>query len=159
MKFKILAIVVLVLGLACASLASAAEVTRETYKEAVEPICETNTKANEKILGGVRQEVKAGKLKTAGAKFSQAAAALEKALKQIEGVAKPSADEAKLGKWFGYIKDEAGLFKSGASALKAGDKHAAQSIVAKLTHDATLANNEVIAFGFRYCRLEPSRFT
>ena len=51
------------------------------------------------------------------------------------------------------------LFKSGAAALKAGNKHAAQSIVAKLTHTATLANNEVIAFGFRYCRLEPSRFT
>ena len=32
-------------------------------------------------------------------------------------------------------------------------------MVVKLTHNANLANNQVLSFGFRYCKLEPSKFT
>jgi hypothetical protein len=62
-----------------ASLAMAEEVTRDSYTAAVEPICKTNTRADEK------------------------------------------------------------LFESGAAALK--------------------ANSKVLSFGFRYCKLEPLKFT
>ena len=48
--------------LVAASLAQATEVTRTTYNESVEPICKANTQANEKILKGVKAEVKANKL-------------------------------------------------------------------------------------------------
>jgi hypothetical protein len=41
-----------------APLAPGAEETRESCVAAVEPICKTNTKANEKILSGVRREVR-----------------------------------------------------------------------------------------------------
>jgi hypothetical protein len=37
------------------------EQTRESYVARVEPICKTNTKANERILAGVRGEGKEGK--------------------------------------------------------------------------------------------------
>lgn len=40
------------------SAALASEVTREGYREAVEPICKSNTQANERILAGVKQEVR-----------------------------------------------------------------------------------------------------
>ena len=135
--------------LAGASLASAEEVTRDTYTAAVEPICKTNTQANEKILKGVRAEVKAGKLKPAGVQFAKAAAALKKAYLQIKAVPQPPADTAKLTKWLAYVKEEATLFESGAKALKAGDKTKTQKIVIQLTHTANLANNEVISFNFR----------
>lgn len=147
------------LALAGASLAMAEEVTRDTYKAAVEPICKTNTQANEKILKGVRAEVKAGKLKQAGAQFAKAASALNSAYAQLKAVPQPPADTAKLGKWLAYVKTEAKLFSEAASALKANDKTKAQTIVVKLTHNANLANNQVISFGFRYCKLEPSKFT
>ncbi len=147
------------LALAGASLAMAEEVTRDTYKAEVEPICKTNTEANEKILKGVRQEVKAGKLKQAGAQFAKAAAALKKAYLQLKAVPQPPADVAKLSKWLSYVKTEAELFESAAKALKANNKTKAQTIVVKLTHNANLANNQVISFGFRYCKLEPSKFT
>ena len=42
------------LVLSCASLAFADEISRPEYKAAVEPICLSNTKANERILSDVR---------------------------------------------------------------------------------------------------------
>lgn len=156
---RLLIATTLVLALACASLASADEVTRDSYKAEVEPVCKTNTEANEKILKGVRQQVKQGQLKPAGAKFTKASKALQGAYDQLKAVPQPLADTAKLGKWLSYVKTEADLFESAAKALKAGDKTKAQTFVVKLTHNATLANNQVLSFGFRYCKLEPSKFT
>lgn len=140
-------------------LAFAEEVTRESYKATVEPICQANTKANERILSGVRSEVRSGMLKKAGAQFSKAASALKKAYLQLKAVQQPPADSGKLSKWLTYVKTEASLFESAAKALKAGNKNRAQTFVVKLTHNASLANNTVINFGFHYCKLEPSRFT
>lgn len=143
-----------------AAFAQAAEPpTRQTYKEEAEPICESNTKANEKILKGVRAEVKRGKLKPAGAAFAKAAAALTEAYGQLKALPQPPADVARLTKWLAYVREEAKLFKEGGKALKANKKPKAQTIVVKLTHNANLANNEVLPFGFRYCKLEPSKFT
>lgn len=156
---KLITAVVLAIALVGASLASAEEVTRDSYTAQVEPICKTNTEANEKILKGVRQMVKQGKLKPAGAQFSKAAKALKGAYAQLKAVPQPPADAAKLGKWLSYVKTEADLFESAASALKAGNKTKAQTFVIKLTHNANLANNQVLSFGFRYCKLEPSKFT
>ena len=156
---KTLALALLAFALLGASLASAEEVTRDSYLAQVEPICKTNTKSNEKILSGVRKEVKAGKLASAGAKFSKAAAALKKAYAQLKAVPQPSADTAKLGKWLSYISEEITLFEAGAKALKANDKHKTETLVAKLNHAANLANSQVISFGFHYCKLEPSKFT
>jgi hypothetical protein len=145
--------------LATASLALAAETTREAYVATVEPVCKSNTQANEKILKGVKTEVKQGKLKPAGAQFSKAAAALKKTYAQLKAVPQPSADAAKLNKWLGYVKEEANLFEKTATALKAGNKNKAQVMVVKLTHNANLANDQVLSFNFKYCRFEPSKFT
>lgn len=138
---------------------AAAEETRETYKQHVEPICQVNSKANERILKGVRQEVKQGKLKLAGSKFAKASAALKKTYSELAAVEKPPADAARLTKWLGYVKQEAELFAQGGKALKANNKHKAQQIVNKLTKTANLANSTVLAFNFHYCRFEPSKYT
>jgi len=150
---------ILAFMVAGASLAYAEEVTRDSYKAQVEPICKTDTEANEKVLQGVRTEVKQGKLKPAGARFMKAAQALNKAYLQLKAVPQPPADEAKLAKWLSYIKTEVSLFEQAGKALKAGNEHKAQTYVAKLTHNANLANSQVISFGFRYCKLQPSKFT
>ena len=144
---------------AFASLASAAEISRSEYKAQVEPICRTNSKANETILKPVRKLVKQGKLKQAAARFTQASSALKKTLTQLKAVPQPTADEAKLSKWLGYVKTEAELFSQAAKKLKAGKKSAAQKVVNKLTSTANLANATVLSFEFHYCRLEPSKYT
>lgn len=158
-SFAALSAVVLTLSMLASPLAMAAEVTRESYKEAVEPICKSNTEANERILKGVRQKVKAGKLKAAGTQFEKAGKALHKALVQLKAVPQPSADEAKLAKWLKYVGEEEKLFLKGAKQLKAGDKNGAQATVIRLNHNANQANNQVLAFEFKYCRFEPSKFT
>jgi hypothetical protein len=145
--------------LAFASLASAAEISRDEYKAQVEPICKTNSKANETILKPVRKLVKRGKLKQAAARFTKASSALKKTLTQLQAVPKPTADEAKLEKWLGYVKTEANLFSRAAKKLKGGKKGAAQKVVNKLTSTANLANATVLSFEFHFCRLEPSKFT
>jgi hypothetical protein len=139
--------------------AFAAEVSRDEYKEAAEPICKTSEKANERILSGVSKEVKQGKLKTAAAKFTTASKQQTQTLKQLEGLPQPTADEARLAKWLGYLKIEAELFERAGRKLKAGDKPGAEHVFAKLTPNANRANNQVLPFEFRYCELKPQKFS
>jgi hypothetical protein len=141
-----------------AGLALAAETTRVEFVAAVEPICKANTKANERILTGVQKEVKEGKLATAAARFAKAMSALKKTRAELAVVPQPPADKARLTKWLGYIKVEVALFEATAKKLKAGDKAGAEHMSVRLTREASLANNEVLPFEFRYCRAEPSRF-
>jgi hypothetical protein len=141
------------------SFAFAGEVTRASYREAVEPICKADTQANERILVGVKSEVRAGKLKPAAAQFAKAARALKSAIAQLQAVPAPAADAARLSKWLGKVSNEAGYFEAVAKKLRAGDKSGAEHLVNKLTTEAGAANNIVIPFEFTYCRLEPSRFT
>lgn len=142
-----------------ASFAPAAEQTRESYVASVEPICKTNKETSDRTLSGVKQLVKADKLKQAGERFAKAAAALEKAEHQLAAVPQPPADAAKLAKWLAGIKAEAALMRSIAAKFKQGDKARASSLVVKLTHNATTTNNLVIAFQFHYCKIDPSNYT
>ena len=145
--------------LALTSIAFAAEVSRSEYKAQVEPICQKNSKANERILKGVRKLVKQGKLKPAATKFEKAGKALTQTYNQLKVVPQPTADEAKLRKWLSYVKEEASLFTRAGKKLRKGQKGAAQSLVNKLTSNANKANALVLAFNFRYCKFEPSKFT
>jgi hypothetical protein len=137
----------------------AAEQTRESYREAVEPICKVNTEANERILAGVKQDVRGGKPGPAAAKFTKAARALRLTVAELRAVPAPPADAARLSKWLGKVSNEASLFERIAASLRAGEKAQAEKLVTKLTTNANQANNMVIAFEFEYCRLEPARFT
>ncbi len=139
--------------------ALAAETTRGEYTEQVEPICKTNKEESEKILKGVKTLVKQNKLKQAGARFTKAANALEKAEKQLARVPQPAADQAKLSKWLSDIKGEVSLMRRIAAAFKAGNKSKGSSLSVKLTHNANTANNQVLVFGFHYCKINPSQFS
>jgi hypothetical protein len=150
---------VLAFALLAAPFAQATEVTRESYKEAVEPICKTNVEATERILKGVKAKVKADKLKPAATQFTQAAAALHKAIVKLKAVPQPTADKATLTKWLKYIEEEESFFTKIAQKLKAGDKNGATAMQVRLSHTANQANNQVLAFEFKYCRVEPSKFS
>jgi hypothetical protein len=137
----------------------AAEQTREGYREAVEPICKVNTEANERILAGVKGEVRGGRLKPAASRFARAAKALKGTVGELRAVPPPPADRSRLSRWLGQVSTEASLFERIAASLRAGQKARAERFVTKLTTNANQANNMVIAFEFEYCRLEPARFT
>lgn len=158
-SFAALSAVVLTLSMLAAPFAEAAEVTRESYKEAVEPICRTNTKANERILKGVRQKVKKGKLKPAATQFTKAAKSTHRALGKLKAVPQPTADEARLSRWLKYIQQEEGYFRKIAKKLKAGNKNGAFKMQLQLEHTANQANNTVLPFEFKYCKVNPSKFS
>lgn len=150
-----LAAVAMLLG---AGAASAAEISPSEYREQVEPICKNDTKANEKILDGVRQNVKAGKLKKASRQLSAAAKALKQAYFQLSKVPKPAEDAARLTRWLSGVKTEADLFASTSRKLAKGEKNAAQKMIVRLQSNATKTNNQVLDYEFRYCRLQPNKF-
>lgn len=143
----------LIVVLMLAATAFAAEVSREEFTASAEPICKTGRMANERILATVEKEVKEGKLKTASVKFAKASTEQAKALRQLEALPRPAADEARLTKWFSYLKLEADLFASAGKKLKAGNKGAASQDISKLSHNVNKANNQVLPFGFHYCLL------
>jgi hypothetical protein len=82
-----------------ASLAFVAETNRSEYEAAIEPIRRSNTRANERILAGAREEVRRGKLKPAAARFAEASSALDRTLCEIGSVPRPVADEVRLLSW------------------------------------------------------------
>jgi hypothetical protein len=140
---------------------AAAEITKDEYKILVEPICKTNKQASDKYLKHVRSQVKHDQLKQAGQNFSKAAAALEKAQKQLAAVEKPPADSAKLTKWLNGIKGEVALMKTIAANLKKNTKAGktkATSLVVKLEKNATTTNNIVISYSFNFCKIDPSKY-
>lgn len=153
------ALLILALGATVALGVTSPEQTREGYVAQVEPICKTNTKANERILDGAEQKVKQGKLKVAAGQFAQASAAFGKAVKQIKAVPQPVADQAKLAKWTKALEEETKLLSEIGKALKAGNKSKAQTLSVKLTHNGNVANNAVLGFEFDYCLIDSSRFS
>ena len=132
--------------------------TREGYVAAVEPICKTNTKANEQILSGVRKKIQKGQLAVAAGQFGKAASAFRKAVKQIKAVPQPVADVAKLNKWFGFLDTQTKMLGEISKALKNDEKTKAQTLSVKLTRNANQANNAVLGFDFDYCVIDPSKF-
>ncbi|HEY2479577.1 MAG TPA: hypothetical protein VGI17_12720 [Solirubrobacterales bacterium] len=139
--------------------AFAAEVSRDEYKAAAEPICKSSARANERILANVRKEVTKGQLKTAAAKFAKASKEQSQTLRELEALPQPTADEARLAKWFSYLKLEAELFAQAGKKLKAGDKPGAEHVFAKLTQNVNKANVQVLPFGFDHCLLNASKLT
>jgi hypothetical protein len=151
--------------LCAAALAGAAfgatdpEQTRESYVAQLEPICKTNTKANERIFKGVRKLVRDGKLKLAAGHFAKAAAAFGKATNEIAVVPQPVADATRLSKWIGLLRKEKSLLGQIGQALRAGKKAKAQRLSIKLTHNGNVANNTVLGFEFHYCLIDSTRFS
>jgi hypothetical protein len=157
--FAALSAFAFVVAMLAAPFAEATTEERQAYKDAVEPICKTNVQANERILKGVKAKVKAGKLKPAATQFTKAANSTKTALTKLKAVPQPPEDKAKLTKWLKYIQEEEGYFRKIAQKLNAGDKNGATAMQIRLQHTATQANNTVLAFEFKYCHVEPSKFS
>ena len=133
--------------------------SRAEYASQVEPICQANTEANKRILENVRQKVKSGRLKEAGAQFIHASAAFGSTVDRIATVPRPPADDERLLKWFKFLRIvEADLRKLGR-ALKAGEKIRATHEAIRVERSSNAANNVSFVFEFHYCRITPSRFS
>ena len=146
-----------VIALVGAVPALALDSEQERYVEAAEPICKKN-KSQEEKLKGARELVENGKLDAASKLFFNAAKALKRTRAGLLQIPKPPAYATRLTKWLQYMKTEVQLFEVVARKLAAGEANRAQRMVARLVSTARQANNQVLDFEFRYCRVDPSKF-
>jgi len=138
--------------LAVAPLADGEEQTRESYKAQVEPICQANRSANERIMSGAKERVNKGKLKPAGKQFIRVSESFGRLIKQLRPIPAPAADEHRIGRWFELMK----LLRL---RLRSVGRYFIEGERIKGTHESILAersgisaNNISIAFHFHYCR-------
>jgi hypothetical protein len=133
--------------------------TREEYVAQVEPICERNTLENARILKGVRDKVRQGRLGAAGNQFIRASEEFGETVREIAAVPRPPADDARLVKWFGFLKIIKKHLRHLGAALREGDRIKATHESIRVQRSSNAANNVSFVFEFRYCRITPSRFT
>lgn len=136
--------------------------TRAQYVEQVEPICQANTEANKRILKNVKVKAKSGapaKMKEAGAQFIHASAVFGKTVEKLSAEPRPSADDARLLKWFTQLGVVQAKLRALGVALKANDEIKAAHEQIRVERASNAANNFSFVFGFHYCHLTPSRFT
>jgi hypothetical protein len=132
---------------------------RAEYVAAVEPICESNTEANKRILKGARQKVNDGKMPAAGGQFIRASDAFGKTITSIIAVPRPPEDDARLLKWVGFLKIVKTNLRKIGVALKEENRVKANHEAIRTERSANAANNVSSIFPFRFCRLTPSRFS
>ncbi|HKF81875.1 MAG TPA: hypothetical protein VKB23_02795 [Solirubrobacterales bacterium] len=155
---KPVVLLVAVAALFAAVPSNAADATRETYKEAVEPICKANREANAKVLNNVSKHVREGKLKQASAQLFAAAKALKQARARMLKVPKPVEDEARLTRWLEGIKTEVQLFETTGRKLANGEQNSASKMVVRLKNNANKTNSIVLDYEFEYCHIKPAEF-
>jgi len=152
----ILAVIVATLVVAPAALG--AEQTREGYVAAVEPICERDTLRSQKILSGAQERIKDQKLVPAGRQFLRVSETFGGAVRKLIAVPRPPADEARLQKWFEFLRIVQSRMRDLGKLLIAEERIKATHASIKLERSSNAANNVSFVFGFRYCRLSRSRF-
>lgn len=132
--------------------APAAEQTRESYKELVEPICEANRTVNARIMAGVRQRINKENFALAGKQFIRVSASFGKLIKRLAPVPPPVDDERRVARWLKFMR----LIKA---RLRMVGKYYKQGADIKAAHASILAersgisaNNISIVFKVRNCR-------
>jgi hypothetical protein len=138
--------------LAVAPLAGAEEQTRETYKAQVEPLCQVNRTANERIMQGAQKRINKDEFALAGKQFVRVSESFGGLVKQLAGVAAPPADAHRVDRWFEQMR----LLKT---RLRTVGKYYKEGEEIKAAHESVLAeragigaNNISIVFHFHYCR-------
>lgn len=144
--------------LAVPATASGMELTRAEYVAKLEPICKANADANTRILKGVKGQVERGKFVPAGKRFVRAANALGRSVNQMGRVPRPSSDAVRLKTWFTLLNRQQGFLRRIGQALQSKNRDGAQKQAMQLNRNNNRANNSVILFGFKNCRIESSKF-
>lgn len=137
---------------AIAPLAAGEDQTRDSYKAQVEPICQANRSANEKIMAGAKDRVNKDKLVPAGKQFIRVSGSVGGLIKQLATVPAPTTDEQRVEHWLGSIQLLKQRLREVGKYYKAGEKIKAahESILAERA--GLSANNTSIVFQFHYCR-------
>jgi hypothetical protein len=134
------------------------EPTRDSYVAEIESICKRDTERSQIILKGAQERIKAQKLIPAGNQFLRVSETFGEAIRKIVAVPRPAADDARLSKWFEFLRIVKVRFRQLGKTLKEEERVKATHASIKLERSANAANNVGFVFGFHNCRLTRSRF-
>jgi len=155
---RTIAITLMAVALPAAPASAAEAPTRDDYVARLEAICKPDALATERVMKGVKADVRAERLAVAAKKFAKADTIYTGTVKQISAEPRPEADAAKLAKWFGYLHRQVSYLGQITAKLRQDDPIQAQRLTARFIHNGNLANNVVLAFGFNYCGFKFSRY-
>ncbi|HEX6601998.1 MAG TPA: hypothetical protein VF030_05100 [Solirubrobacterales bacterium] len=152
-------ILILLAALLVAATAPAAEApTRDEYVDRLEAVCKPDAEATRKAMKGARGDIQAERLDRAAKKFAKATSIFGSTVKEISAAPRPSADTARLRKWFTYLKRQESYLREITEQLRQDHAIKAQRLTARFIHNGNLANNVVLAFGFDWCSFKFSRY-
>jgi hypothetical protein len=142
---------------------SALDGPQTEYRAKVEPICEAEGEAKERIAGSGPHRVPARNADAAvrdrGRRLVRQSKALGQALARLRSVPRPEEDAARLAKWLGLISEQVRRLRMAGKAAIDGEPARAQKLVNQFTNASPKANNLVVAYEFRHCIFEESGFT
>jgi hypothetical protein len=148
---------IVVATLVVATPAPGEEQTRDTYKAQVEPLCQANRAANNRIMAGAQRRINAGKLEQAGKQFVRVSRSFGGLVRQLVAVPPPPADSHRVERWLELLR----LLET---RLRLVGKYFKEGLKIKATHESILAersglsaNNISIVFHFHHCRLSHFR--
>jgi len=138
--------------LAVAPFAHAEEQTRETYKAQVEPLCQVNREANERIMQGAQRRINKDEFEPVGKQFVRVSKSFGGLVKQLANVPAPSADAHRVDRWFEQMRLLKTRLRTTGKYYKEGEdfKAAHESVLAERA--GITANNTSIVFHLHYCR-------
>lgn len=143
---------VVIAMLAIAPLAAGEEQTRDSYKVQVEPLCQANRSANEKIMAGAKDRVNNDKLGPAGKQFIRLSASFGRLIKQLGTIPPPPADERRVERWVDSMRLIKRRLREVGKYYKADEKIRGTHTAILAERAGLSANNTSIVFNFHYCR-------
>jgi hypothetical protein len=115
--------------------------------------------AGERILSGTKDNIREGRLTLAGRQLIRTSERFGTTIREIVAVPRPPADDAKLQKWFGFLRIVKERIRKTGVFYKQGDRLAATHESIRAERSGNAANNVSFVFRFRHCRLGRSRFS
>ena len=132
--------------------------TRKEYVAELEKICKPGAAGTQRAMKGVRAEVSKNQISVATTKFEKAGKIFGRTITEIAKPPRPSADTARLKKWFTYLNRQEQYLVEIAAQLRSNHKIKAERLTGRFIHNGNLANNVTLAFGFNYCSFKFSRY-
>lgn len=137
---------------------TAAVPSRHEYVTRLEGICKPRSEATQRVMKGVRAEFKEGRTRLATGKFARATQIFGGTVKAIAREPRPTADTARLERWFVYLNRQEEYLKQITAQLRINHPIKAQRLTARFIENGNKANNTVLAFGFNYCSFKFIRY-
>lgn len=143
----------------CSVASAEAPLSRDSYVDRLERICEPRAEATRRAMDGVRQDIRyRDRLPIAADKFAKGAKIFGGTIKTIAHVPRPAADVSRLEEWFTYLNRQENYLREITGQLRMGHTIKAQRLTSRFIQNGKQANNVTLAFEFDYCSFKFSRY-